>query len=110
MTEKYNGAFLIIAIIVALSAAALSGNFWGGAKMAVALATGCAAVGALLFASYIGLVRLLKNHLRHLIESAILTMRNPGLGSTKTQKQAEAAVKEVKRDFERASELIRKKK
>jgi len=110
MAEKYNGAFLIISIIVALGAAALSGNFWGGAKMAIALGTGCAAAGALLFAVYIGFVRIITNHLKHLVEAAILTLKEPGIGKTHTQKQAEQARDKVKKDFERANELVSHKK
>ena len=110
MAEKHNTAFLVIALIVALVAAAISGNFWGGVTKAFSFAMGVGALGALLFAAYVGLVRLITNHLKHLIEASILTMRNPGLGSIKTPKEAEKAVKKVRKDFERASELVSQQK
>ena len=110
MAEKHNGAFLVIASGVALGAAALSGHLWQNASMAYALATGCATVGVLLFAIYVGLIRIIKNHLKHLCLSIVLTLREPGIGSSYTQKQAEKAQDKVKKDFERASELTSGKK
>lgn len=109
MVEKHNTTFLIIALLVALGTAAVCGQFWGGASAAVCFAMAVAALGSLLFGAYIGLVRLLTNHLKHLIEASILTMMHPGIGSTSPPKEAEKAMKEVKKDFARANELVSKK-
>ena len=109
MSEKHNGAFLVIALIVALGTATLSGYLWQNASIAFALATGCATVGALLVAIYAGIIRIIKNHLKHLCLSIVLTLREPGIGSSYTQKQAEKAQNKVKKDFERASELVTQK-
>jgi len=106
MAEKHNTAFLAIALLVAVGTAALTGTFWGGVTMALPFATGIASLGALLFAAYAGFVRLLRNHFKHLIEASILTVMNPGLGSTKSPEEAEKAMKEVKKDFEKACEIV----
>lgn len=109
MIEKHNTVSLIIALLVAMASAAIGGQIWGGANTAVCLALAVAALGSLLFVSYVGLVRLLTNHLRHLIEASILTIKHPGIGSTSPPKEAEKAMKEVKKDFARANELVSKK-
>ncbi len=105
--ERNTGLFTTIGIVVAVLVAAIGGYSRGGYSEAIAFGTGIGAFGALVFVAYFLVLRIVNNHIQHLLIKAVLAFRKPGISALNVD-EVQQEYESTKKDFKTIDSVIQK--